>query len=318
MILFESRASIILFNVLSSLKSKGTFLLPLNICPIVPITFIKAKTKFEFIDIQLNNLCIDQEKVMERIRRGGISGILFAHTFGVELNVEDFFKNIKEFNSNIFIIDDKCLNIPDFNVDIELSNADLMIYSTGYVKYVDLNWGGYGFLKDKYLYFQKQLIFKENDLDELLKDLEESILNNSNFNYKDSHWLGSLKKEYKSFKEYKAVILERLPNIIIHKNNLNKIYRTNIPREIHLGQKYENWRFSILVENKNKFLEEIFKRNLFASSHYKEVDYLFSNILTKKSNCKKISSSILNLFNDFRFTEEMAFEVSQIIKEGVK
>ena len=49
MIIFEDRAATVLYKTLKSLKNKNKFLLPLNICPIVPDTFIKANINFEFV-----------------------------------------------------------------------------------------------------------------------------------------------------------------------------------------------------------------------------------------------------------------------------
>jgi dTDP-4-amino-4,6-dideoxygalactose transaminase len=212
MILFENRASTILFNTLSSLDIKGKFLLPLNICPIVPITFLKANIPFELIDIELENLCIDRNKVLEKIKNENISGVLFAHTFGIELDMEN---------------------------------------------------------------------------------------------------------KYTKFEDYKQAIEEQIVIVKEHKEKLNKIYMENIPQEFHLGERFNTWRFSILSDKKDTILQEIFKHNLFASSHYKEVDYLFSDTIIHNSNANKISSQIVNLFNDLRFTQDMAFEVSKIVRKNL-
>lgn len=313
MILFENRASKILFNILNSINKKGIFLLPLNICPIVPITFLKAKVPFEFIDINLDDLCINQEKVLERIKKGNILGVLFAHTYGIELDLEDFFKQIKCLDEEIFIIDDRCLNKPVFGIDIQKSFADLVLFSTGYVKYVDLNWGGYGFLKQKHTYKSIDLNYEAKHLDDLIQTLEKSIKNQSYFTYKDSNWLGSLEKPFNSFLEYKNQILEKLPKVENHRKQLDEIYTSNIPEHLHLGKEFNNWRFSILVDNKDALLKEIFEKKLFASSHYSAVDYLFLDKKISNSNTNIISSRIVNLFNDFRFTKQMAYDITQII-----
>ena len=53
MILFRDRATTILYEVLTTLNKNNKFLIPLNICPIVPDTFLKVGIKFEFIDINI-------------------------------------------------------------------------------------------------------------------------------------------------------------------------------------------------------------------------------------------------------------------------
>ena len=55
------RASAILYNLLKSRENSEPWLLPANICPIVPITFFKAGVPIEFVDISVENLHMDLE-----------------------------------------------------------------------------------------------------------------------------------------------------------------------------------------------------------------------------------------------------------------
>jgi hypothetical protein len=52
----KREAATVLYKVLTNLPNKKRFLLPLNICPIVPDTFLKANIDFEFVDINLENI----------------------------------------------------------------------------------------------------------------------------------------------------------------------------------------------------------------------------------------------------------------------
>ena len=281
MILFEDRAATVLYNVLTNIKQKK-FLLPLNVCPIVPDTFLRANKEFEFIDIDLETLCMDQNLVIQKIKSDAtIDGLLFVKTFGIELDVQPFFKQIKGINQDIFIIDDMCPTQQRFDYDIENSYADMALFSSGYSKYIDIGYGGYGFLKDR----EFQSIFKD-------------------------------KSTNKEFLKYKKIIVEKIKLMRIHKEELNSIYKTNIPKKYHLGEQFNDWRFSILVENKDTILEEIFKIDgLFASSHYPQVDYDYAHHPMQNSNTKKIHDKIVNLFNDFRFTKEKAYKVVDIINK---
>jgi len=149
MILFEDRAASVLYKVLKSINNNN-FLLPLNICPIVPDTFIKAGKQFEFIDINLDTLCIDEDFLLNKIKLDrAIGGLLFVKTFGINFDTQPLYKKIKEINTSIFIIDDMCPCIPQFDYDIENSYASMALFSSGYSKYVDIGYGGYGFLKFK-------------------------------------------------------------------------------------------------------------------------------------------------------------------------
>lgn len=284
MILFENRASTVLLNVLKETKNKK-FLLPLNVCPIVPDTFIKANKIFEFIDINIDTLCMDEELIINRIQEDStIDGILFVKTFGIEFDIQPLYKKIKELNSDIFIIDDMCPSIQKFDYNIENSYANLALFSSGYSKYVDIGYGGYGFLKD-------------NEFKNIFYD----------------------KSEQKDFLEYKQNILEKIKLMKIHKKELNTIYKTNIPKKYHLGDKFNNWRFSILVENKDEILNAIFEVDgLFASSHYPQVDFDYVKNPIKNSNAKKIHDNIVNLFNDFRFTKEKAYRIVNIINSNLR
>jgi hypothetical protein len=319
MILFESRASIILFNVLNSLSIKGKVLLPLNICPIVPSILLKLKVDFDFIDIDNKTLCMDEYETLEKLKiDSSISIIIFVHTFGIEINKDDFFKKIKKINEEIFIIDDRCLMIPDFDIDIEENLSDLIIYSTGYSKYVDISWGGFAFLKNKYTYEKTSLEFNEKDLNDFSSQIQKAINTESFFHYKDTSWLGSNISLYKKFDEYKSIIENKTRLMKRQKERLNKIYSENLPKDIFLGKEFNNWRFSILVKNKEELLDNIFKENLFASSHYKEVEFMFKKEYKKESNARKIHKNIVNLFNDFRYDEEKAYKTVEIINKCIK
>ncbi|MBL0709295.1 MAG: hypothetical protein JJW00_09615 [Sulfurimonas sp.] len=283
MILFEDRAASVLYNLLKSIKNKK-FLLPLNICPIVPDTFIRADKKFEFCDIELDTLCMDEKLLLRKIEQDDtIDGVLFVKTFGIELDTQKLFKKIKSIDKDIFIIDDMCPCIQEFDYDIESSYADMALFSSGYSKYVDIGYGGYGFLKD---------------------DKFQNIFND--------------KATTKEFLEYKQKIIKQIALMKKHKKELNNIYLEHIPKHLHLGGKFNNWRFSILVENKDILLKEIFKVDtLFASSHYPQIDSNYTSKPLKNSNTKKVHDKIINLFNDFRFTKENAYQIVGIIDKHI-
>jgi len=285
MILFRDRAATVLFEVLATLEKNTTFLLPLNICPVVPDTFLKANLKFKFIDIDPNTLCMDQALALNAIKNDrSISGVLFVNTFGIEIDSEVFYRKIKSVNSAITIIDDQCLSVQNFDINIEKSSASLSLFSSGYSKYVDLGYGGFGFLKDKE--FIK--IFKDNSRD-------------------------------KDFLAYQIAVNAKIPLMKKHKARLNGIYKKGIPSYLHLGEAFESWRFSILIDNKEQLLEEILQEDeLFASSHYAAIDYKYVDNPIQNSNAQIVGSRILNLFNDFRFTDEKAERVVKIINNFIK
>ncbi|MFN8460711.1 MAG: hypothetical protein U0X93_02905 [Anaerolineales bacterium] len=150
------RASAILYNLLVSQKQTKPWLLPANICPIVPITFMKADVPFEFVDISPETLHMDLGQAEARIKKRDVGGLLYAHTYGDESTPDDFFARAKSLNPEMLIVDDRCLCIPSFNAN---SSVDVTLFSTGYAKIVELEFGGYVFLREDVKYQPASLPF---------------------------------------------------------------------------------------------------------------------------------------------------------------
>jgi len=272
MLLFAPNASIILYNVLNTLDSNKIFLLPLNICTEVFDIFLNLKLSVEFIDISNETLCMDENLLYDKLKNSDkYGGVLFVKSYGVEYNTEHIFKNIKDIDKNIFIIDDRCLSNPEFEYDINQSKADIVLYSTGYSKYIDIDFGGFGYVKEEYKF---------------------------NFN----------KVSQMKFSEYRDKVERKRAEVILHKNILNDIYQKGLPKDIRLEDKFNNWRFNILIDRKKEVLQDIFNNNLFASSHYKPLEHGY------ESNAKILHNKVINLFNDFRFNVENAKKIVRIIR----
>ncbi|NOZ33902.1 MAG: DegT/DnrJ/EryC1/StrS aminotransferase family protein [Chlorobi bacterium] len=311
-LIIENRASAILFNtVISNKLNKGKIMLPANICPIVPAVLFKAKAKFEFYDIKLTNYLPDENELYKIINSSeNISAVLYNHTYGVEKNVETIFENIKEINKNIFIINDCCLKKPI--TEISVTEADITLYSTGYSKYTDLGFGGFAFLKKNVKYENSELKYSEKDHKNLVNGFNEVLKAKMKYEYTDTEWLNAEKTTLKKEKYFNDIKNE-LKNAEIHKTILNNIYKDNIKKEFHLGDEYNNWRFNISVNNKAYVLKKIFENGLFASSHYSSLVGTFGKGNGK--NAELLHSKVINLFNDFRFNEEKAGLVSEIINK---
>lgn len=313
--IIENRASFILYNIIVSNElDKGLILLPSNICPIVPATLMKSNSNFVFFDINSTSFLPDENTLIEIIsNKKNISAILYNHTFGIQDNPEQIFEQIKSINNNIFIIDDSCLSKPF--IKPKQTYADVTLLSTGYSKYVDLSYGGFAFIKDTVKYECNILPFEEKYHDELVDNFNEALTTNSKFIYKNTNWLNSTaskinKEDYFNKIDSKLLIVEE------HKTKLNNIYINSIDKKFHLGEKYNTWRFNILVSNKQYVLNKIFENKLFASSHYQSLVGIFGS--GEGENSEKLHSKIINLFNDFRFTEEKAFLISEIVNKYAK
>ena len=165
--------------------------------------------------------------------------LIFVHTYGLEVEFSAFFQQLRDQNPDLIIVDDKCLCLPD--LDVKDSAADLVLYSTGEKKMVNLGGGAIGYLADKWEY------------DEV--EVEESDLLSNEL------WLLDPKQLYM-----------KMDAIIAHKEKLNTIYRAMLPEAIQLPDAYQHWRFNILVPNKQQILDALAAEDIPAESVYPALD----------------------------------------------
>jgi dTDP-4-amino-4,6-dideoxygalactose transaminase len=270
-LLTANRAKKILYNFLKSNNISGTVLLPANICESVAKVLQSAGMDVLFVDLQADNLCLDQSAVLQLAPSAAM--LLFVHTYGVEDEYHEFFTQVKEANPNIIIVDDKCLCLPDLNVDE--TPADLVLYSTGAKKMVELGGGAIGYIADQWEY------------DEVEVEPNEYLNNDT--------WLLDTKQMY-----------IKMDAMISHKEKLNAIYRDMLPASIQLPAQYQHWRFNILTDKKDVILKALFAEGLFASNHYQSLspDCAIAN---------NLHNHVVNLFNDQYYTKEQAIRTCEII-----
>ena len=318
MLIIEPRASAIIFNYLTTNHKKNKFyLIPVNTCPIVPITFMKAGVPYELIDINISTLCIDENIIEEYLKNYKLEGILFINTYGKIKNNDKLFKHIKKTRPDVKIIEDKCLNIPNLDYNNTPKYADIELYSTGYSKYVDIGYGGYALCKNDIQYKKRYCKYNNKHLEKIEKRYKNSISQNKIFNYTYDYWLDNsdLKIERD---EYMGRVNEYKNKVSIQKKNINNIYRNNLPEEIimePINSGIHSWRFNILVSNKKDLLKEIFDNGLFASGHYKPLDGIFSDDRIYNSVAGKLYEKVVNLFNDFNINSEQALKLTKIINK---
>lgn len=267
------RANKILFNFIKSNDLVGNVILPANICPEVVNTLLYAGCTLRFVDINMQSLCLDLLLAEQYVKDAKV--LLFVHTYGVEDSYAYGFERIKELNPQIAIIDDRCLCFPI--VELMQADADLVLYSTGEKKQVELGRGGIGYVADGWQY--EDTIVPEN-----------TILTND-------QWCVDVQ-----------LLKQKAESVIKHKNKLNEIYRKYIPNMYLLPASYQHWRFNILVKNKAAIMDEIFKSGLFASGHYRP-------LADNCPNAHYIFEHVINLFNDLYFSEEQAKAICEIILE---
>jgi hypothetical protein len=307
--LLAPRASAVLYDLLLSRNDRRPFLLPANICPIVPITFFKAKIPFEFVDISPDNLHIDLDQAEARLCTGGYGGLLYVHTYGDPFTPQEFFHSVRERYPNILLVDDRCLCIPDLEPDPS-SAADVTLYSTGEAKFVELGFGGYAFLNSGVNLQHQRLSFDFRDLEALKNTYDRSIETGTPYSYHDTNWLET-DSDLPLWSEYTVLVRDALEKSLAQRKALNEVYTQLIPSELCLAQNYQLWRFNVQVATKQKALDSIFAAGLFASSHYESLVGIMGTGSAPKA--KHLADRVINLFNDRHYTLDMAEQTANII-----
>ena len=311
-IIYKRRASAILYEYLLNIQNDGYFLIPANVCPIVPITLLKLNKKFELMDVNREDMCMNLDCVYDLIQknRKKYSGIIYVDSYGLEKNVEEYFKSFKEKDNDFLIIHDKCLTIPDF--EPKQTFADLALFSTGYGKVVDVGMGGFAInYNPNYanMIISNMNEYSKYDMENLEKQYKKSIQKKEMFVYSDSKWL-DLRSPETDFLDYKTNVINTVTKIMNHKKKLNNIYKNNLSFKSIASN---IWRYNIFLKNA-KEIEKIIKREgLFCSRHYASLSMVFSK--QDMPNASFVEERVLNLFNDFHVDEKYAYEIVKIINE---
>lgn len=309
--IFEPRAATVLFNILNACPESGPFLLPANICPIVPMVLYKAKRSFEFIDISPKTLCMDDDAIIQRWMKPDKrpAGIIYVRSYGAIFDTTAIFAKIKSLSPRALIIDDRCLCPPDFSCSLS-PNTDALLYSTGYAKYADLDFGGFGVLDVNLPYISSKLPFCAVDLEELVISYKQSLLERKRFSYKESDWLDTTTPNI-SWEHYRSLAEQECRRVSRMKYLMNSIYTARVAQEAQIPEVFQSWRFNILVNNSIDVLEAIKGEGLFASSHYESLAGLFGP--GRAPNAEKIHRHIINLFNDRYFDVGKAIRMTDLL-----
>jgi hypothetical protein len=311
--LLAPRASTLLHELLASRRAAGRFLLPANICPIVPITFLKAGVEFEFVDIAADSLAMDLDQVWDRLRQTDAEwgGVLYGHTYGDPQTPEDFFKIVKESRPHLLLIDDRCLCVPDL-VPPKAQAADVALYSTGYAKMVDIGFGGYAFVRDGIPHRHLPLPFDRSDLLALEASYKGSIAESRPYRYRDSKWLET-DAELPAWNDYAERLSAAIPVSLAHRREINAVYNSTIPFDLRLPDQFQLWRYNLRHVAPESVLRAISSAALFASRHYASLVGIMGP--GTGVNASALADTIVNLFNDSHYTVDMAERTARIVFE---
>lgn len=329
---FESRASTILYRLASATAAEaGPFLIPANVCPVVPLALLAAGRRFEFVDLDAETWFLDETRLLTRLaehrRDAPAAGVLFVRTYGAELDAEPLFRRIRRVDPETLIIDDRCLSrpLPD-RADLDGETADVVLFSTGYSKQVDLGFGGFAHLKLDVPYVERSRPFRTGDL-EKTTDLYKAHIRTDRPIYRTSdpnrpetaltrlRWLETATPEL-DWAEYRRLVLERRHESDRHRDVVNRIYASRIPRSHTLPAPYNGWRFQVRAPEAPLLLSRILESHLFASDHFYPSARLFGD--EPCPTATELQRGIVNLFNDFRISESQAENVADLVADHLE
>jgi len=315
-IAFERRASTVLFSLLRGRRDDRPFLLPANACPILAITLLKAGVPFELVDISRSTLCMDSDAALERVRRnrGRYGGLIYVRNYGALLDADQFFVEFKREAPDVLIVDDRCLCPPEVLERVPEA-IDVVLYSTGYAKYVDLGWGGYGIANDAVEYRTSHDSFDAGALELLTSRYKIALAAGVRFVYRDTPWLERDPPPV-DWEDYVASVRAESAQSASVKRSINAIYKAQIPAELQLPEQFQNWRFNLLVENAAEALKSIAAAGLFASNHYASLSGIFSE--EPAPLARNLHRHVVNLFNDRYFDSDRAEELVSVIRRVAK
>jgi hypothetical protein len=304
-----NRASAILYLFLTTRNKPGDhYLLPTNICPEVVLVFLKAGIRLTFLDLETENLGLEPNEIQNVLEREKVNGILYNHTYGNEYVPIQFLEYIKKELPDIYLIDDRCLCFPNQNYSNGL--FDLVLFSTGPRKQIDIGYGGYGFLKGEDL--NRQNITRSIKDFEYVRTLSKELPEIEKWKEAASlNWLEV--KQFDLNGSYFDELFGAETKQVLHKKVLKEIYYKNIPQEFLMDKKYNDWRVQIRVKNKKRLLEMIFNAGMFAGDHYRSL----GTWLDKRNFPvgERLEKEVVNLFIDLNIGQEEALQLSSLIKK---
>lgn len=176
---------------------------------------MKAGVDFEFVDIDETH-ALSKGLALEKIKSGKYAGLVFVHAYGRHFNNATFYKEIKELAPDTCIINDCCLCQPDLS-GVLPENVDMSLFSTGYAKYVELSFGGYGVTESKLAPFE-DFKYSEEEETKQLSYIKECFrdgkgyklpadypwLDGSNLQMNQEQYFDAIRKQLPVVKEQKA------------------------------------------------------------------------------------------------------------------
>lgn len=254
-----------------------------------------------------------------------MAAIIYVRTYGVEKDESGMFRELLTLAPDLLLIDDRCLATPEPEAEaVDPEGAHVVLYSTGYSKFVDLKWGGFAHLFGEVPYancfreFDPQDLAAITDLYKLAVHQRRPIYTQRNYHVvktrlRTYHWLDTAPPDV-DWALYRQRVLTARSKAAAQTERINAVYRQVVPADLQLPLGYHRWRFQIRTSDRDRLLKSIFAAGFFASAHYFPATTLFGDSPCPVATA--LANEVLNLFNDHRVTESDAEKVGRLISEG--
>lgn len=104
----------------------------------------------------------------------------------------------------------------------------MTLYSTGYAKYVELLYGGFGIMNDSFSYKREFLAYDNSDYQTQMDCYKQYLSDNKRYYYHDSDWLDISGSNW-TIEKYRKIVLEKKRLLIYISDDLMPFMMLNCP-----------------------------------------------------------------------------------------
>ncbi len=295
----------------------GIWVIPDNVCPAVPLALACAGAELRFVDIDAETLCLDTRKVADLAKAENIAGVVYVRTYGANTPAQNDLAELRKTLPKAVLIDDRCIGVPQTDTPENNGAADVVLFSTGYGKVLDLGGGAYGFFKTDMGFKLGGRTLSSQAFEDLLSQSNAAMKTGNpvlaGFDFTAPAFSTEECPSFQGWSNLSQSITNQLPDRLTHKAQLNAIYAEGLSEFAPLADSYLNWRFHIFVQNPTQTVAALFGAGLFASKHYAPVSRLWG--VSSGQVAQKTAKNIINLFNDQHFAAKQARQAVRIIKK---
>lgn len=315
------RASTFLYALARSSIAGETWVLPGSICEVVPLTLCAARRPFIFADVEREFLAMSAATIAAAIKsrtEQSDCAVVFVRPYGADADQTREMHRLRATFPDAFIIDDRCLAMPDLGPPPTDFPADAVLYSLGDRKPVELG-GAFGWFRPRAAsVLDLTTGTRPDSYDAVARLFRAMVRDGTTHQGPGGSMIGLDKFDWVPLGPGPDVdmLTSRIPPAVDaarhHKDAINRIYRQGLDGLEILPDGYHDWRFNLMVKDRDRVLRAIFDAGLFASAHYQPLATVFGHSPTRIA--ERLAGRVLNLFNCARVSPEAARRTVEIIR----